>query len=159
MLILPKSLVSGHSHTPFSEDHDAALSILSLNSVSIWFNELCWLTLVLSCLSKLSILIPWLVPSHIKSRTNLHVDHKIVLWVEENSHVMLFCQQSLLQLRSHSYFWAILLWAPSIYVMWISYWLRLVMVLWLTTDGAMTKPRPYYGAHMVGLLGTRWYRS
>jgi hypothetical protein len=31
-------------------------------------------------------------------------DHKIVLWVEENSHVMLFCQQSLLQLRSHSYF-------------------------------------------------------
>jgi hypothetical protein len=23
---------------------------------------------------------------------NLHVDHKIVLWVEENSHVMLFCQ-------------------------------------------------------------------
>jgi hypothetical protein len=31
-------------------------------------------------------------------------DKKIVLWVEENSHVMLFCQQSLLQLRSHSYF-------------------------------------------------------
>jgi hypothetical protein len=28
----------------------------------------------------------------------------MVLWVEENSHVMLFCQQSLLQLRSHSYF-------------------------------------------------------
>jgi hypothetical protein len=46
---------------------------------------------------------------HIYSRINLwpdnlHVDHKIVLWVEENSHVMLFCQQSLLQLRSHSYF-------------------------------------------------------
>jgi hypothetical protein len=35
---------------------------------------------------------------------NLHVDHKIILWVEENSHVMLFCQQSLLQLWSHSYF-------------------------------------------------------
>jgi hypothetical protein len=31
-------------------------------------------------------------------------DHKIVLRVEENSHVMLFCQQSLLQLRSHSCF-------------------------------------------------------
>jgi hypothetical protein len=31
-------------------------------------------------------------------------DQEIVLWVEENSHVMLFCQQSLLQLRSHSYF-------------------------------------------------------
>jgi hypothetical protein len=28
-------------------------------------------------------------------------DHKIVLWVEENSHVMLFCQQSLPQLPSH----------------------------------------------------------
>jgi hypothetical protein len=31
-------------------------------------------------------------------------DQKIVLWVEENSHVILFWQQSLLQLRSHSYF-------------------------------------------------------
>jgi hypothetical protein len=46
---------------------------------------------------------------HIHSRINLwldnlHVDHKIILWVEENSHVMLFCQQSLLQLRSHSHF-------------------------------------------------------
>jgi hypothetical protein len=28
-------------------------------------------------------------------------------------------------------FWAILSWAPSICAMWISYWLRLVMVLWL----------------------------
>jgi hypothetical protein len=46
---------------------------------------------------------------HIHSRINLwpdnlHVDHKIILWVEESSHVMLFCQQSLLQLWSHSYF-------------------------------------------------------
>jgi hypothetical protein len=32
---------------------------------------------------------------------NLRDDHKIVLWVEENSHVMLFCQQSLPQLQSH----------------------------------------------------------
>jgi hypothetical protein len=45
---------------------------------------------------------------HIYSRinlwpNNLHVNHKIILWVEENSHVMLFCQQSLLQLRSQSY--------------------------------------------------------
>jgi hypothetical protein len=32
---------------------------------------------------------------------NLYDDHKIVLWVEENSHVMLFCQQSLPQLQSH----------------------------------------------------------
>jgi hypothetical protein len=52
-------------------------------------------------------------------------------------------------------FWAILSWAPSICVMWISHWLRLVMVSWLTTDGAATKPRVYYGAHMVELLGTR----
>jgi hypothetical protein len=28
-------------------------------------------------------------------------------------------------------FWAILSWAPSICAMWISHWLRLVMVLWL----------------------------
>jgi hypothetical protein len=46
---------------------------------------------------------------HIYSRINLwpdnlRVNHKIIPWVEENSHVMLFCQQSLLQLRSHSYF-------------------------------------------------------
>jgi hypothetical protein len=46
---------------------------------------------------------------HIHSRINLwpdnlRVNHKIILWVEENSHVMLFCRQSLLQLRSHSYF-------------------------------------------------------
>ena len=46
-------------------------------------------------------------PSHIKYHTsllpgNLHVDHTIVLWVKENSNVMLFCQQSLLQLQSHS---------------------------------------------------------
>jgi hypothetical protein len=55
------------------------------------------------------IIISWVLPSRIPSRTNLRpdnfrVDHKIVLWVEENSHVMLFCQQSLLQLRSHSCF-------------------------------------------------------
>jgi hypothetical protein len=27
------------------------------------------------------------------------------------------------------------------------------------TDGAATKPRAYYGAHMVELLGTRGYRG
>jgi hypothetical protein len=35
---------------------------------------------------------------------NLRINHKIILSVEESSHVMLFCQQSLLQLWSHSYF-------------------------------------------------------
>jgi hypothetical protein len=52
-------------------------------------------------------MISWVLPSRIPSRTNLwpgnlRVDHKIVLWVKENSNVMLFCQQSLLQLQSHS---------------------------------------------------------
>jgi hypothetical protein len=46
---------------------------------------------------------------HIHSRINLwpdnlRINHKIVLRVEGNSHVMLFCQRSLLHLRSHSYF-------------------------------------------------------
>jgi hypothetical protein len=67
------------------------------------------LSSVLSCLSKLPIMISWVLPSRIPSRTNLwpsnlHVDHKMVLRVVENSNVMLFWQQSLLQLRSHSYF-------------------------------------------------------
>ena len=38
---LPKYLISGHFHTPFSEDHYVVLEILSLSSVSIWFNGLC----------------------------------------------------------------------------------------------------------------------
>ena len=46
---------------------------------------------------------------HMHSRINLWPDnlcinHKIILRANKNSHVMLFCQQSLLQLRSHSYF-------------------------------------------------------
>jgi hypothetical protein len=46
---------------------------------------------------------------HIHSRINfwpdnLRIDHKIILWVEEFSCDALFGQQSLLQLRSHSYF-------------------------------------------------------
>jgi hypothetical protein len=91
MLICLKSLISGHSHTPFSEDHDSVLSKQCIPLVR-W---IMMLSLVLSCLSKLPILISWLVPSHIKSRTNLRpdnlrVDHKIVLRVEENCHVMLF---------------------------------------------------------------------
>jgi hypothetical protein len=70
--------------------------------------------LLLSCGSLMSlrssvIMISWVLPSGIPSRTNLwpgnlRVNHKIILWVKENSHVMLFCQQSLLQLRPHSYF-------------------------------------------------------
>jgi hypothetical protein len=83
MLILPKSLISGHSHTPFSEDHDDVLSKQCIPLVQ-W---IMLLSLVLSCLSKLPILISWLVPSHIKSRTNLWPDnlcndHKRVYGVE-----------------------------------------------------------------------------
>jgi hypothetical protein len=75
----------------------------------MWINGCCCY-LGISYVSKsLSVSISWLVRPHIKSRANiwsdnLHVDHQMVLWVKENSHVMLFCQQSLLQLRSHSYF-------------------------------------------------------
>jgi hypothetical protein len=109
MLILPKSLISGHSHAPFSEDHDTVLSIF----ISKWcIHRVQWimlLSLFLSCLSKLPILISWLVPPHIKSLTslwldNLRDDHKRVCGVEENSHVLLFCQKSMFQLLSWSYF-------------------------------------------------------
>jgi hypothetical protein len=42
----------------------------------------------------------------------------------------------------------------------ISPWLGLVMVLRLTTDGAVTKPRASYGCiHKVALLGTHWYHG
>jgi hypothetical protein len=90
---------------------------------------------------------------------NLCVNHKIILWVEENSHAVLFCQQSLLQLRPHSYFLSHTI-MGSIYLCNVDFLLvTLVMVLWLTTDGAATKPRAYYGAHMVELLGMRGYRG
>jgi hypothetical protein len=83
------------------------------------------LSLVLSCLIKFSILISWLLPHHIPSRTslwpgNLRDDQEIVLWVEENSHVMLFCQQSLLQHRSHSYFLSYTL-MGSIYLCYVEF--------------------------------------
>jgi hypothetical protein len=82
---------------------------LSLNDISKWINGCCCYLWFSHVSTSSSILISWLVRPHIKSRANiwsdnLHVDHQMVLWVKENSHVMLFCQQSLLQLRSHSYF-------------------------------------------------------
>jgi hypothetical protein len=76
----------------------------------MWINGWCCCYFWISPVSKSSsILISWVVPPHIHSRinlwpNNLRVNHKIILWVEENSHVMLFWQQSLLQPRSHSYF-------------------------------------------------------
>jgi hypothetical protein len=66
------------------------------------------LSLVISCLSKLPILISWLVHPHIKYRLNVWFDNPCgdhdKFTELKSSHVMLFCQQFLLQLRSHSYF-------------------------------------------------------
>jgi hypothetical protein len=124
------------------------------------------LSLVLSCLSKLSILISWLLPHHIPSYTNLWPDnlcddHKRVYGIEEDSHVLLVLSTILCFNSCHDLiFWAILSRAPSIYATWISCWLCLLMVLWLTADGATTKPRASCGCtHKVELLDTRWYRG
>jgi hypothetical protein len=73
---------------------------------------------------------------------------------------MLFCQHSLLQLRSHSYF-------LSHTVMGSIYLCHVDLSLVAIGNGVMTKqlmvPRrnrePSMGAHMVELLGTRWYRG
>jgi hypothetical protein len=75
----------------------------------MWINEFCCYLGISHVSKSLSISISWLVPPHIKYRIDLWLIIlvmiiKIVLWDEEISHVMLFCQQSLLQLRSHSYF-------------------------------------------------------
>jgi hypothetical protein len=75
--------------------------------------------------SHVSTLISWFLPPHIPSHTNLwpdnpRDDHEIDLRVEENSHVMLFCQQSLLQLRSHSYFLSHIL-IGSIYLCYVDF--------------------------------------
>jgi hypothetical protein len=92
MLILPKSLNSGRSHTPFSEDHDACFINSSLNGISMWINgfRCCpWFSHV-SKSSTIYFLISWSVHPHIKSRANiwsdnLHVDHKLIRGVEEFS--------------------------------------------------------------------------
>jgi hypothetical protein len=145
----------------FFEDHDAVLSILSLSVVSI--GSMDYVVDFSSLMSQQVANLNLMVGSpHIHSRINLWpdnlcVNHKMILWVEENSHVMLFCQQSLLQLQSH--FLSHILMGSIYFITWIYRWLRLVMILWLTIDGAATKPRAYYGAHMVELLGTRWYRG
>jgi hypothetical protein len=123
------------------------------------------LSLVSEVSKSSSILISWLVPPHIKYHTSLLPnnpcgDHKIVLRVEENSHVIPFCRQTLLQLRSHSYFLSHTL-MGSIYLCYVDF--ELVAF----GNGIMTKrlmvPRrnrePPMGAHMVELLGTRWYRG
>jgi hypothetical protein len=75
----------------------------------MWINGCCCYLWISHVSKSLSISISWLVLPRIKYRINLwhdnlHDDHKIILRVEESSYVMLFCQQSLLQLWSHSYF-------------------------------------------------------
>jgi hypothetical protein len=165
MLISPKSLISDHSHTPFAEDHDVVLSILSLSSGSNWFNGLCcWLKF--SHVSKSSsILISWLVPPHIEYRINLWLIIPVMIKKGSLSWRKFSCDALLASNLCFNsghilIFRAILSWAPSICAMWIPYWLRLVMMSWLMTNGAATKPRASCGrAHMVELLGTRWYRG
>jgi hypothetical protein len=163
-LILHKSLISGHSHTPFSEDHDACFINLSLNNISLWINGCCYY-LWISHVSKncLWISILWLVPPYIKYRINLWliIPVMIIKWFSELTKILMWCSFASNLCFSFSHiFWAIPSWAPSICAMWTYYWLRLVMVLWLTTDSAATKPRASCGrAHKVELLGTRWYRG
>jgi hypothetical protein len=68
----------------------------------MWINGCCYYLWISHVSKSLSTSISWLVPPHIKYRiNNPRDDRKIVLLVEENSHVMLFRQQSLPQLQSH----------------------------------------------------------
>jgi hypothetical protein len=91
------SLISHYdrSHTLLSDDHESVLSILSIDSASIWFNGCC--CCLSSLMSQQVANLDLMVGSpHIYSRTNLWpsnlcVDHKMVLRVDKNSHVMLFC--------------------------------------------------------------------
>jgi hypothetical protein len=91
---------SSHSHTLFSKDH-AAIFVNYIYKQCIHLVQwILLLYLVLSCLSKLSILISWLLPHHIPSYTNLWPnnlcdDHKRVYGVEEDSHVLLFFAKNL----------------------------------------------------------------
>jgi hypothetical protein len=68
---LPKSLISGHSHTPFCEDHDACFINLSLSGISMWINGCCCYLWISHVSKSLSISILWLVPPHIKYCINL----------------------------------------------------------------------------------------
>jgi hypothetical protein len=91
MLICLKSLISGHSHTPFSEGHDACFINLSLNGISIWFNgfDCCpWFSHVSK---SSSILISWLVPPHIKYRIDLWliIPMMIIKWFSELKKILM----------------------------------------------------------------------
>jgi hypothetical protein len=106
---LPKSLISGQSHTPSPRIMMMFINFISKQCihlvqgtlvVSLWFSHVSTSSstwphgcFVLISKSRMNL---W--------HDNLHYDHKIILWVEESSYVMLFCQQSLLQLWSPSYF-------------------------------------------------------
>jgi hypothetical protein len=125
--------------------------------------------LMLSLVSDVSksslIMISWVLHSRIPSHTNLwpgtlRIDHKIVLWVEEK----FSCDALLLAISASTpiTFSFSEPYSHGLHLFMLcgnSRWLRLVRVSWLMTDGAATKPRAYYGAHMVELLGTRGYRG
>jgi hypothetical protein len=164
MLILPKSLNSSHSHNPFprimtcfikfylwtvypfsSMDFIVVLgSLMSLKAYQSWSHGRFILISNLMLVSCQLIFMVIMTSSW---------SWRVIMWCS-------FCQQPLLQLRSHSYFLSHTF-MGSIYLCLVhSRWLRLVMVLWLMTNGAATKPRASCGrAHMFELLGTRWYRG
>jgi hypothetical protein len=62
---------------------------------------------------------------------NPHDDQEIVLRVKKILMWCSFANNLCLNSDHILIFWAILSWAPSTCAMWISHWLRLVMVLWL----------------------------
>jgi hypothetical protein len=163
MLILPKSLIL-IILILFLQGSWRHFINLSLNDISMWINWCCCYLWITHVSKSLSISISWLVHPHIKYRIDrwLIILVMIIKYFSELKKILMWCSfaSNLCFNSDHILiFWAILSWAPSICAMWISYWLRLVMMSWLTTDGAATRPRAYYGAHMVELLGTRWYRG
>jgi hypothetical protein len=97
------------------------------------------LSLVLSCLWKLNNLFwshgRFILMSNLVLISDLIISMLIIKWFSELNRK--FPCDALLSVASAStpitvlFFWAILSWAPSIYAMWNSYWLRLVMGLWL----------------------------
>jgi sensor c-di-GMP phosphodiesterase-like protein len=131
----------------------------------MWINGFCCCPWI-SCVSKSStiFLISCSVHPHIKSRAsllpdNLRGDHDKFAELK-SSHAMLFLSAAsastpITFLFSAPYSHGLHLFMPHGFVIGC-----VVMVLWLTTYGAATKPRASCGrAHMVELLSTRWYHG
>jgi hypothetical protein len=85
------------------------MTMFYLNSVSLWFNGLYCCPWFSHVSKSLSISISWLVPPHIKYRINLWLIIPVMIkkGFSELKKILMWCsfgQQSLLQLRSQSYF-------------------------------------------------------